>query len=548
MQPQDTFGISRRAMDVEDYIDILRRHKGWILGPAFLALVASVVGVYLWPDTYVSSAVIKVVPQQVPENFVQSNVNQLMTDRISSMAESILSRGVLTTVIQTYGLYPHDRNQPMEDLVEKMRRSISVGSVQSVTNMSGRAISAFQITFSYENRYLAMKVVSDLVSRFIDQNLRERNSVSVQTTQFLKDEMDAARRRLDVLDGQLAQFRMKNQGHLPDEMQANLQQLGALQARMTSLNEAESRISQEKLLLETQIRVYRDQLNSIQNPKEGQDSDAPKSEKVAELDRQIAGLENSLTILRERYKESHPDVQHTEALLKLAHTKRDAALKEEAMAPKPAPGSRPVNPAIVREIRQLEANITQIESQVQAKNMESEVYQKELKELNNAMKTAQSRIESTPIGDKQYQELIRDRDLANQDYQELAKTMERSDLATQMEGRKQGETLELLDPASLPTSPTQPKRGVIITIGTGLGLLLGVMLAGAREMKDTALKNLKDVRAYTQLSILGSIPLLENDLVVRRRRRIAWLSWATAGLVGVAVMSGSVVYYYATRV
>ena len=51
MQAQDSFGVTRRALDVEDYIDILRRHKGWIFGPAFLALVASVVGVYLWPDT-----------------------------------------------------------------------------------------------------------------------------------------------------------------------------------------------------------------------------------------------------------------------------------------------------------------------------------------------------------------------------------------------------------------------------------------------------------------------------------------------------------------
>ena len=40
-----------------------------------------------------------------------------------------------------------------------------------------------------------------------------------------------------------------------------------------------------------------------------------------------------------------------------------------------------------------------------------------------------------------------------------------------------------------------------------MGLVLGLFLAGAREAKDTSLKNLKDVRAYTQLTILGSVPL-----------------------------------------
>ena len=113
-----------------------------------------------------------------------------------------------------------------------------------------------------------------------------------------------------------------------------------------------------------------------------------------------------------------------------------------------------------------------------------------------------------------------------------------------MENRKQGETLELLDPASLPPDPTEPKRPLIIAIGAGLGLLLGMVIAGAREMKDTSLKNLKDVRAYTQMAILGSIPLLENDFVVRRRRRLAWLGGPRPVWWPRSSMAGSVVYYY----
>src|SRR5437879_4810686 len=74
MQPTEGFSIPRRALDVEDYIDIVRRHKGWIFGPFLFTLVASVVGVYLWPDSYLSQAVVKIVPQQVPENMVQSAI------------------------------------------------------------------------------------------------------------------------------------------------------------------------------------------------------------------------------------------------------------------------------------------------------------------------------------------------------------------------------------------------------------------------------------------------------------------------------------------
>ncbi len=64
------------------------------------------------------------------------------------------------------------------------------------------------------------------------------------------------------------------------------------------------------------------------------------------------------------------------------------------------------------------------------------------------------------------------------------------------------------------------------------------MLAAAQEVKNTSLKNLKDVRAYTNLPVLSSIPLLENALLVRRKRRLVWLAWSSALIVGCILMSG----------
>src|SRR5579862_6771831 len=125
MQPTENYTTPRRALDVEDYIDIVRRHKGWIFGPFLFTLVASVVGAYLWPDSYVSQAVVKIVPQQVPENMVQSAVNQQMADRINSMSQTILSRTTLTTIINNFGLYQRERSRTtIEDVIEEMKRNI----------------------------------------------------------------------------------------------------------------------------------------------------------------------------------------------------------------------------------------------------------------------------------------------------------------------------------------------------------------------------------------------------------------------------------------
>jgi uncharacterized protein involved in exopolysaccharide biosynthesis len=196
----------------------------------------------------------------------------------------------------------------------------------------------------------------------------------------------------------------------------------------------------------------------------------------------------------------------------------------------------------------LDADIRRIEGEIAAKDLELKDRQKEMAQLADNIRNLEARIEGVPVGEKEYSDLLRDRDLAREHYDEMNAKKNRSEMATKLENTRQGETLDILDPASLPQTPTEPKRPVIIAVATALGFAVGFVLAGGREMKDTSLKNLKDVRAYTKLSILGSIPLLENDLVVRRRRRLSWLAWSTACLLGAMIISGSVLYYYATKV
>jgi succinoglycan biosynthesis transport protein ExoP len=550
MQVQDSFTVPRRALDIEDYIDIARRHKGWIFGPLFAALVVSVVGAFLWPDTYVSSATIKVIPQVVPEAYVQSNVNQLMSDRIAAITQTVLSRPVLTSIITTYELYQRDRQRlPMEDVIENMRKDIKIGQVLSVANTGRDHVPAFQIQFAYTDRYKAQKVVNDLVSKFIDTNQRERSNSSLSTTSLLRDQWDLAKKALDDVEGRLAEFRSRNQGRLPDEVQQNIQQMNAMQSRMATLNGSLSRVNQEKLMLETQLRIYKDQLSSLNKDAQASpDQGLMQSDRMIEADREVHFYEAQLATLRDHYKDTHPDVQRTIALLASSKRKRDQIAKEEQGHKSDTPAMRPMRPEIVRQARDLEGQIRTTQSAIEAKNLESEQYQKELAADNASMKNYQSRLEGVPMSAKAYDELMQSREMARQKFVDLDTKMSKALLAQDMENRKAGEYLEQLDPPSLPQTPTQPKRAAVVGIGAVIGVVLGIVFAGAREMKDTSLKNLKDVRAYTQLPILGSVPLLENDLVVKRRRRFAWFAWSLACLTGVVVMSGSVIYYYATRV
>ncbi|HZU27703.1 MAG TPA: Wzz/FepE/Etk N-terminal domain-containing protein [Bryobacteraceae bacterium] len=550
MQPNDPITVPRRALDIEDYIDILRRHKSWILGPAFLGLVVGVVVAFLWPDTYVSVASIRVVPPQVPASLVQTNLNEDLTSRVMAMAQQIMSRTKLTTMILTLNLYPKERaRMPLEDVLEQMqKKDVSIGAVQNTDSSNGRGqVTAFQISFKYYDKHMATKVVEDLTSEFLTESEKELVERSRNTTDFLNDQYVAAKKKLDDAEGRLAAFRMKNMGRLPDEVQNNIQQLNALNVQMSNVDAAMSRINQEKLLLENQLRIAREQLSSLKeiNP-EQQLAQIQKDQAVAEKQKEVSDYESALATLRQRYKDTHPDVQRVMGLLAAAKAQRDALIKQQTVQ-KVDPSAKPASAPLSHDARALEIQIQQLQAQIAAKDLDMRDRQKEITNLNEAMRQYQARIEGVPVGEKEYGELMAEARTAREEAESLQKRLNISREATDLQNRSQGERLELLDPASVPTSPTEPKRSAYVGAGLAIGLVLGLVLAGVREMKDTSLKNLKDVRAYTKLPVLGSIPLLENDLVVRRRRRIAWLAWSTACLVGVAIICSSIVYYYATR-
>jgi len=550
MQPtQDFLSTPRRTLDVEDYIDVVRRHKGWIVGPAFAALVIGVVGAFLWPDTYVSTAVIRVVPSQVPEKFVPSNVNVEMSQHINSMANAILSRTMLTNIIQSQGLYQRElRRRPMEDVIEIMRRDIRISNVLDIQSRSGRGpLSAFSISFEYDDRYRVQKVARDLVSRFMNENLRTRSNQSRETTQFLKDQLLAAKKALDELENRRTQFRVKNAGRLPDEFQANLQALRSLETQMSGIHGALSRISQEKLLLESQVQIYRDQLASLGSSGD-QLGASVKNERLVQLEREILGMQTAVSGLRERYKDTHPDVGRAQAQLGMLKKMRDELLKQEEQKKPETDAPRQANPATSRAAKDLEAAVARLQSQIQAKDLEMEDRVKEQSQLKEAIQAYQSRIQASPVMEGEYADLTRDYSLARSKYDDLNTKMSQSEIATDLENRNQSETLEVLDDASLPEKPSKPDRLLIVAVGLGLGLVAGAFITGVREVKDASLKNLKDARAYTNLPVLGTVPLLENDLVVRRKRRLVWLAWSAACMLGILAMTSSIYYYYATKV
>jgi polysaccharide chain length determinant protein (PEP-CTERM system associated) len=552
MVPQQGYaGVSRRPPDIEDYIDILRRYRSWIIGPTFAGVVIAVVAGFLWPDTFVSTAVMRITPQQVPQSLVPSNISTQISERLTAMQQEILSRTSLQELIQrpSLNLYPKERqSQPMEDVIERMRKAVKITLMEPAGNQSQqqRFASAFQINFSYPDKYKAQAVVRELVTKFIEQNVNVLRNQSNMTTSFLTDELKSAKENLDRLDAEMTKFKMANAGRLPEQLQANLQAVNTLELQLSTINEGINRTAQEKMMLETQLQNLKTQINFIAS---SADDSAPgqtvKNDRLIQLNRVILDNETRLSALRLTYKEDHPDIRSLEAQLAVLKKERDRLEKEGSQAVAAKSGeSKKMSLQVAQSLENIKMAIASTQAQIQSRNLELEEKVRRQKQLQAEIMGYRARIEASPINEQRYAALQRDYQLAKQNYDEMSRKKEISETASNLEERKAGENLEVLDPASLPEQPSEPNRLMIAGAGLGLGLCLGVFLAGVKEMKDTSLKNLKDVRAYTNLPVLSSIPLLENALLVRRKRRLFWLAWSTAVIIGTIAMTGSMYYYY----
>lgn len=551
--------VSRRPPDIEDYIDMMRRHRSWIIGPMFAGLVISVVVAFLWEDTYVSTAVMQITPQQISALLVPSAYSNEMQDRLNQMQQEILSRSSLSELIlrPSLDLYPKERpHRTIEDIVQDMRNKaikIQMVDLSSSTTSSSKMASAFAISFTYTDRYKAQAVVRELVSKFVEQNVKVQSDQARMTTQFIEDELKNARKNLDDVQARVTKWKVENQGQLPEQFQANVTGLQGAQMEAQRLTDALSHAQTQKIMLEQQLQnAVNDQTfysSHVEDTLTAPGQLSVRNQQLVNLDGELLKYRALLASMKKQYGENYPAMNEVKAQIETlenqkAELEKEQADKDAASATASPSSVKVTNPQVQQRLVEIKNNIGTIRTQMAATQQEIDSIMKGQVENNKRMGGYQARIQEAPIGAQQYEALLRDYNLAQQAYDLQVKKKEQSDTQQNMEEHKAGEQLVPLDPPSLPEQPVEPKRPIWAAVGTTLGLMLGIVMAAVKEMKDTALKNLKDIRAYTNLPVLSSVPLLENALLVRRKRRLFWLGWSASFIVGTLAMSASMYYHY----
>lgn len=533
--------VPGRQFTIDWAVKALIRRRWLVIIPLFFGVLGGLLASRFMPSVYRSDALIEVVPQRVPENYVQATVTSRVEDRLAALSQQVLSRTQMESVINEFKLYPNERRRlPMEDVFELMTTGIEVVPVETVGGKKGsrdQGVEAFRISFNYSDPKIARDVVAKLASFFIDRNSTERRSQADRTSTFLDSELDDARKRLEDQEKKLKTFREKNSGRLPTQMQANMQAIQTSQLALQALMDAQARNRDRKLVLE---RLYADAAADLQSgagvatpTTAGQPTAAGAATRLpadATPRQRLDYLKKALPQLQVRFSDKHPDV---------ARTKRDIAELEKQVAAEDL--AKPVSPGAEsatasssfspEELRQRE-RLRQMRIEIESLDRQIATQEAEEKRMRQEISGYQSRLEAVPGIESEWVALTRDYDTLQASYRTLLSKSENSKMAASLERQEIGEQFGLLDPPRIPLKPKSPNRLKLNGMGAAIGLGLGLALVGLLEIGNSTMKTEAELMGTINLPVLALLPLVKTAADLRRERRNRWLTAAAVVVVG----------------
>jgi polysaccharide chain length determinant protein (PEP-CTERM system associated) len=493
--------IDNRDLTIDDYLAMLRRRVKLILIPTLLAPIAGLLISWAVPAKYTSQSLVLVEAQQVPTTVVQPVVPEDLAQRIATMQQQVLGRNRLQPMVDRLGLLRGGQN--LDEVIDDIRASVQVEPVYTdlsqVANADGSkkkpgpatSVPGFTVSYTGPNAKEAQSICNEITSMLLTENQSSRERVAQSTTDFISRQLEEAKRELDDQDAKLAVFKRQYVGQLPGDEDNNLKVLGTLNAQLDANTQTINRAQQDKAYTESLLA------QQVATWKSSQGSTNPQS-----LQQQLTQLQANLMELQAKYTDDHPDVIKTKA--DIAELKKRLAEVNDAAAVSTDSGTEKASLAEPAEIRQLRLQVHQYSDMLAQATREQ-------KRVTDQIKVYQSRVAISPDVEEKYKQLTRDYDTAQKFYADLLAKRSTSEMATDMERRQQGEQMRLLNPASLPDSPSFPNRWLFAGGGLGAGLVFGLVLALWLELRDKSIRNEADVEASLQMPVLVALPWITGD-------------------------------------
>jgi len=486
-------------LTLPDYLSILRR-RAWSLGIAFIFILALAIGIALLvPPVFESTATILVESQQIPTELIQASNTGFADERIEVIKQRVLTRDNLLHIINKYGVFDHDsKHYTPSEMIDEMRSLITVETISADLQgkQQGKSTIAFKLSFDHRYPELAYKVANELVTLFLEENVKARTERATETTEFLADEANKLKLDLEKLENAVATYKQQNGQALPEHAEL----------RMDMVQRTESELKDvEREYKSTQAELHFLDIE-LASAKAGMGATAASAAIGQNPAQELEQLKSKYAEMATTYKETHPDLQALKRKIAALETgTRQSGAKGAGAAPVPA-------------MTETDLITAKVHAKINAANASLASLAQQQKSLHGKIGQLEHEIIQSPQVERGLIGLLRDHDNAKRKYEEVRAKQMNAQMAENLESEKKAERFALLEPPLMPDKPIKPDRKKMVVMGFFLALAGSGGMMMALETIDKRLRGTQALTLAMGQSPLVVIPYITTQAETRRRK------------------------------
>jgi len=473
--PFVTLDMMPRDPHLLDYLMILRKHQ-WLIISFLLALVTLVaIGTFRMQPIYDATTRIEIDREST--NFLPFagngpyDVYQDLEDYIETQSKILVSETLALQTVKSlnldedprFGGHPKDPGTlgvvPPKDGVQSRPPALGafLGGLAVKRVPNSRLL---DVTFSTTDPKLAAMIVNAHVNNFIEQNFRSRYEATTQASNWLANQLDELKAKVEASEDARIQYERRNQIWTIDEKQdVTTQKLADLNRELTAAQA--DRINKQAVYQLAEAGNY-DAIPTVR-----------ESPVIQESLKRQGELSDQFTEALNQYGPKFPKVVRLEAQLK------------------------EIDGLIANEKKNIG---NQIDAEYRGSRQREVLLQQALEQQKN---------EAASMADKmvQYNILKRDAEANKQLYDGLLQKLKEAGITAGL----RSSNIRVVDPALMPEAPSRPNKSRNMFLAILVGLFGGIGLALLREYLDNTVKNPDDVETLSRLPSLAVVPAFTNS-------------------------------------
>jgi polysaccharide biosynthesis transport protein len=489
---------NEKVQTLGTYAAVLRRR--WLILATIIpsSMLIAVFLAYILPPSYRSSATILLEPSSIPPELIQTTVISYADQRIELVQRTVMTPERLASIVEKVDPYPALK----ESTRAKARMIIqdtTIEKVDPVTLEVAAESPAFTIHYDNADRQTAIAIDKQIAELFLNYNRETRAAQAREAYNFLSAKSKELTSQVGDIEKRIADFKAKYGDALPESRIRNEQSLDRVQRDIDAADVQVRMLEQQESLLSLQLKQISPTIVAS----------------GADVHTQLGLLRAELAAAQQKYTPDHPDVKRLRRAIEAL-----AAQAKLGGSPQVIPDN-PDYLSVSTELESVRRNLAAWRSNAARARAQVAEYER--------------RLSNTPGVERDYAELERDRQLAQEQLIGIRNKLQAAGVAQTLEAEARGERYTLIREASSPSQPHSPNRLGIILLSIVLGCAIAAGLAALRESADPSVRNASDVAELSDLAVIGAIPKLLTP-VDHRRQRALMGSLAGGYLAAIAIV------------